>query len=93
MAQKAHIVGIDIAKDELAVHLHPQGVDWTFGNDEAGWEALHAALAAACTGAVTVAYEPIGGGERGMVRHLCGVGTWLRPVVSLRMRQFARSQG
>ncbi len=50
------------------------------GNDEAGWEALHAALAAACTGAVTVAYWPIGGGERGMVRHLCGVGTWLRPA-------------
>ena len=40
MAQKAHIVGIDVAKDELAVHLHPQGVDWTFGNDTAGWEAL-----------------------------------------------------
>jgi transposase len=93
MAQKAHIVGIDVAKDELAVHLHPQGVDWTFGNDEAGWEALHAVLAAACTGTVTVAYEPTGGYERGMVRHLRGVGYRLRPVVSLRVRQFARSQG
>ncbi len=45
----------------MAVHLHPQGVDWTFGNDEAGWEALHTAHAAACTGAVAVAYEPTGG--------------------------------
>ncbi len=80
-------------KHELAVHLHPQRVDWTFGNDAAGWEALHGALAAACTGVVTVAYEPTGGYERGMVRHLRGVGYRLRPVVSLRVRQFARSQG
>ena len=43
-APSACFVGIDVAKDHLDVHLHPQGTAWRCANDDAGITDLIARL-------------------------------------------------
>ena len=46
MPQPDLFVGIDVAKNELVVRLHPLGEEWRFANDKAGLKALERRLKA-----------------------------------------------
>ena len=82
MAQKVAWIGIDVSKDRLDVHVHPNAVRFDTTNDQAGHDALLAWLAPwiGCA----VALEATGGYERAVLRRL------LNP---LRVRRFAQACG
>src|SRR5215207_730589 len=81
--------GIDVSQDRLDVLLLPQATRFSFGNDEAGWNALSARLRGLPLAAIGLA--PSGGSERGVIRALLTAGLSVRRITPI--RQFARARG
>jgi len=91
MAQLVPHVGIDCSDARLEVHVHPQEIGFSLGNDPAGWCELERRLDA--LGARIVALEASGGCERGICRFLVERSYSVRLLDPYRVRQFARAAG
>jgi transposase len=85
------LVGIDVAKDRLDVHLRPVGQAFTVGRDDAGLDALVARLAALAPALVVL--EATGGFEVTVAARLAAAGLPLVVVNPRQIRDFARATG
>lgn len=90
MAHPRVVVGIDVSKDRLDVHLHPEGRRFAVGNDPTGLASLLAALGGPVA---EVALEASGGYEKAAVGRLTAAGLTVRVLDPHRVRLFARSRG
>lgn len=88
MAQIAHVVGIDVAKDWLDVCVLPERTRLRVVNDEKGWREIRAL----CRKAV-VGLEASGGYERGVLRALLARGVEVRRINPYRLRRYAQALG
>jgi transposase len=77
----AIVVGIDICKDRLDVHLHPAGESFAVARNAEGLDALIARLAP--LGVQAVAMEATGGFETVVAASLSGAGL---PVIVVEHR-------
>ena len=84
-------VGIDVAKQELAVAERPSGAAWSVSNDEEGIAALVARLHGREAGRIVV--EPTGGYETAVVVALGAAGLPVVVVNARQVRDFARAVG
>lgn len=87
----AVIVGIDVSKDRLDVHVLPSGEAFGVGNDPAGIEALAGRLAA--LEPALVALEVSGGMEIVAVAQLAAAGLSVAVVNPAQVRSFADALG
>ena len=87
----AVVVGIDVSKDKLDVHVAPSGTAFVVGNDHAGIEDLAARLAPLAPEAV--ALEATGGFETLAVAALSGAGLPVMVVNPAQVRAFANALG
>ncbi len=85
------IVGIDVSKDRLDVHVLPQGEHFTLARDEAGLKALTKRLAKQAL--QVVALEATGGLEGPVVAELHAAGLPVRVVNPRQVRDLARGLG
>jgi transposase len=85
------IVGIDVSKDRLDVHVLPDGEHFTLARDEAGLKALAKRLAGHRPR--VVAMEATGGLEGPVVAELHGAGLPVRVVNPRQVRDLARGLG
>lgn len=85
------IVGIDISKARLDVHLHPTGEAFGVANGKAGIAALVRRLVALAPQAVGL--EASGGYEQPLARALHGAGLRVIILPPARVRSFARAIG
>jgi len=87
------LVGIDVAKDELVIHLHPQGRCWRVANTKRGLSALGRQLERlAATDALKVGFEASGGYERALAQRLDALGLKAYLLDPARVRSFARAE-
>jgi transposase len=87
----ATVVGIDISKDRLDVHLHPLGESFTVARDEEGLDVLTARLAP--LGVRAVAMEATGGFETVVAASLSGAGLPVIVVNPAQVRAYAQALG
>jgi len=87
----ALVVGIDVSKDRLDVHVAPSGEAFCVGNDHSGVEALAARLGP--LGPQAVALEATGGFETLAVAALTGAGLPVIVVNPAQVRAFAGALG
>jgi transposase len=87
----ATIVGIDVSKDRLDVHVLPGGETFFVGNDATGLEALIARLDGLSPG--LVALEASGGFERLATAALAAAGLAVAVVNPAQVRAFAAALG
>jgi transposase len=87
----AFVVGIDVSKDRLDVHVAPSGKAFAVGNDHAGVEELAAMLRPLAPKAV--ALEATGGFETLAVAALTGAGLPVMVVNPAQVRAFANALG
>jgi transposase len=85
------LVGIDVAKDRLDVHLRPAGEAFAVGRDGPGLTALVARLALA--GPTLIVLEATGGFEVTVAATLAAAGLPLVVVNPRQIRDFARATG
>jgi transposase len=85
------IVGIDVSKDRLDVHVLPKGEHFTLARDEAGLKALTRRLAKQAV--QVVALEATGGLEGPVVVELHAAGLPVRVVNPRQVRDVARGLG
>ncbi|HZB56713.1 MAG TPA: IS110 family transposase [Reyranella sp.] len=85
------IVGIDVSKDRLDVHVLPSGEAFWVGNDHAGVEDLVRRLAALSPSVVGL--EATGGFERLAVAALAGAGLAVVVVNPAQVRAYANALG
>jgi transposase len=88
MTQERVLVGIDVAKARLDVHLRPCGEVFALGNHKAGWRALAQRLRK--LDSVAVGIEASGGYEKGLARHLVKTGIVVYVFDPAQLRAFAR---
>lgn len=86
-----HIVGIDVSKDRLDVHVLPAGEHFTLARDEAGLKALIKRLAKQSVH--VVAMEATGGLEGPVAAALHAAGLPVRVVNPRQVRDLARGLG
>lgn len=91
MAERTPVVGIDVSKDWLDVHVHPDGQSLRLANTEAGWRELRRWLRRLPVRAIGI--EASGGYEREPVRVLVEAGLPVRLVNPWKLRQFAKAMG
>lgn len=91
MAQMAPSVGVDVSKDRLDVALHPDGAQFSVGNDAAGWRELCRRLRP--LGVRAIGIEASGGYECGVIGALLDAGLPVRSVNPWNLRQFAKAAG
>lgn len=84
------IVGIDVAKDQLAVHELPADVRYSVKNTPAGWREL---MTRCGLGDVRLALEATGGYERRLLETLVDGGYFVVRYAPDRVKAFARSLG
>ena len=93
MSQPDLFVGIDVARDELVIHLHPTGTLWRVANSKTGLTALGRKLARlADTACLRIGFKASGGYERKLavlIDRLGLTGFLLDPA---RVRNFARAE-
>nr|WP_199041045.1 transposase [Sphingomonas sp. BT553] len=93
MSQPDLFVGIDVAKDELVIHLHPTGTLWRVANSKTGLTTLGCKLTRlAGTACLRIGFEASGGYERKLailIDRLGLTGFLLDPA---RVRNFARAE-
>jgi len=93
MSQLDLFVGIDVAKDELVIHLHPTGTLWRVANNKTGLAMLGRKLTRlAGTTCLRIGFEASGGYERKLailLHRLALVAYLLDPA---RVRSFARAE-
>lgn len=87
----AIVVGIDICKDRLDVHLHPAGESFAVARNAEGLDALIARLAP--LGVQAVAMEATGGFETVVAASLSGAGLPVIVVNPAQVRAFAQALG
>jgi transposase len=85
------VVGIDVSRDWLDVHILPLRQDLRVANNAAGWRELADRLAQYPN--AKVAAEASGGYEKGMLRYLDAAGWDVHHLDAARVRQFARAAG
>ena len=87
----AQSVGVDIAKDTLAVHLYPDGSSRRFANHAAGLQALIAWLGKVAV--ARVVFEPTGRYHRDFARRLAAAGFAMVQLNPRQARRFAEAIG
>ena len=87
----ATVVGIDVSKDRLDVHVHPAGENFAVARTAEGLDALIARLAP--LGVHAVAVEATGGFESVVVASLGGAGLPVIVVNPAQVRAFAQALG
>lgn len=93
MPQPDLFVGIDVAKNELVVRLHPLGEEGRFPNDKAGLKALERRLKAlAARYHLLIGFEATGGYERKLAAPLDRLGLTAYLLDPARVRNFARAE-
>ena len=85
------VVGIDVSKDRLDVHVRPAGTALSFGRDAAGIEALVGELADVAP--LVIAVEATGGFETVVVASLAAAGLPVVVVNPAQVRAFAIALG
>ncbi len=93
MAHDQDVVGIDVAKDRLDVHIHFLDLAFSVANDEDGIARLLAKVDAVLDVAPLFAFEASGGYERRLHASLRAEGRAFRRLSPYRVRQFAKSLG
>lgn len=91
ITQDDHVVGIDIGKSHLDIHLHPQGKHWRVDYTPAGISQLAIKLAALEPQLVVM--EASGGYERACADSLAAAGLAVAIVNPRLVRRFAGSLG
>lgn len=84
-------VGIDVSKDQLDIHVHPIGKVLSFGNDEAGCQALVEAIKAYPSALIVM--EATGGLERLSACALSAAQMSVAVVNPRQVRDFAKAIG
>lgn len=93
MTQEELFVGIDVAKDELVMCLHPAGETRRFANSKTGLAALGRLLARLAKSArLRVGFEASGGYERALAILLDRLGIEAYLLDPARVRSFARAE-
>lgn len=93
MTQEELFVGIDVAKDELVLCLHPAGETRRFANSRTGLGSLGRLLARLAKGArLRVGFEASGGYERALAILLDRLGIEAYLLDPARVRSFARAE-
>jgi len=87
----AIVVGIDVSKDRLDVHVHPSGDSFCVARNAEGLEVLNGRLLPLCPSAVAV--EATGGFESVVAASLCGAGLPVIVVNPAQVRAFANALG
>jgi transposase len=87
----AIVVGIDVSKDRLDVHVHPSGENFVVTRDAEGLQVLNARLVP--LGAHAVAVEATGGFESVVAASLGGAGLPVIVVNPAQVRAFAKALG
>ena len=87
--EQATVVGIDVSKDRLDVHVLPSGEAWAVSRDAAGLAELCQRLA----GAAIVALEATGGYETIVVATLSSTGLPVVVVNPAQVRAYAKALG
>ncbi len=85
------VVGIDVSKDRLDVHVHPDGTALSFSRDASGIEALIGKLAGLVLQSVAV--EATGGFETVVVASLAAAGLPVVVVNPAYVRAYAKALG
>jgi transposase len=85
------IVGIDVSKDQLDVHVLPSGESFAVGNDHAGVDALVSRIGG--IGVEAVAVEATGGLESLVVAGLTAAGLAVMVVNPAQVRSYAHALG
>jgi transposase len=85
------VVGIDVSKDRLDVHVRPAGTALSFGRDATGIEALIGELAGVAP--LVIAVEATGGFETVVVASLAAAGLPVVVVNPAQVRAFAIALG
>jgi transposase len=90
-ASMPQTLGVDISKENLDVHLHPDGASHRFANERKGFSALIKWLSGR---AITrIVYEPTGAYHRAFERRLLEAGFTLAKVNPRQARRFAEAIG
>jgi transposase len=84
-------VGVDISKDTLDIHLHPDGAARRFANNDKGFETLIAWLGGFAV--VRIVFEATGAYHRAFERSLGKTGFQLAKVNPRQARRFAEAIG
>jgi transposase len=93
MSQPDLFVGIDVAKDELVIHLHPTGTLWRVANNKTGLGMLGRKLTwLAGTACLRIGFEASGGYERKLAILLDRMGLTAYLLDPTRVRSFARAE-
>jgi transposase len=90
-ARKTVFVGIDVAKDQLDVHIRPLGSGFIVSNDSAGYAGLIARLRPLRVKRIVL--EATGGYERALWLALTEAGLIAAVVNPRQVREFARASG
>jgi transposase len=85
------VVGIDVSKDRLDVHVHPAGTALGFSRDASGIEALIGELAGLALQSIAV--EATGGFETVVVASLAAAGLPVVVVNPAQVRAYAKAMG
>jgi transposase len=85
------VVGIDVSKDRLDVHVHPDGTALSFSRDASGIEALIGKLAGLALQSVAV--EATGGFETVVVASLAAASLPVVVVNPAQVRAYAKAMG
>jgi transposase len=91
MPENKMIVGIDVSKRQLDVHIHPLGHHFSVANTPSGWAQLAEGLAG--DRVRVVALEASGGYERAVAGDLTARGYRVRVLNPAQVRHFARAAG
>ncbi len=93
MPQTDAFVGIDVAKNELVIHLHPAGTCWRVANDKPGLASLGRKLTRiAASATLRIGFEASGGYERALARMLDQLDLEAYLLDPARVRSFARAE-
>jgi len=93
MSQPDLFVGIDVAKDELVIHLHPAGMLWRVANSKTGLAMLGRKLTRlAGTACLRIGLEASGGYERKLTILLDRLALAAYLLDPARVRSFARAE-
>ena len=91
MSATTCVVGIDVAKAQLAIALRPTGEQWAVAHDDAGIAALGARLLALLP--TLIVLEATGGYQRAVVAALAAAGLPVAVVNPRQARAFAKATG
>ena len=93
MPQPDVFVGIDVAKNELVIHLHPEGSCWRVANDKPGLAGLGRRLKRlAASSTLRIGFEATGGYERALARLLDRLELEAYLLDPVRVRSYARAE-